>query len=56
MTNMQLAKLIEKHKKSLARERDKLRDLLNEVEELEYLSEEAVGSLEAAVSKLSEQV
>ena len=56
MTLKQIKIALEKHKDSLAKERDKIRDLLDEVELHHKIAKDAVESLIYAIDRLSEQV
>jgi septal ring factor EnvC (AmiA/AmiB activator) len=51
-----IRKQIEKHKNVIAKERDALRDLINEIDSLEEDCREAVDSLEYAADALSRLV
>ena len=56
MKEKQLVKSIEASKKRIAAERDKLRSLTEEVDDLEESCNKALDDLESAVESLSELV
>ena len=56
MTNKQFLKKIEESKTRIAKERDKLRDLIGEIEGLADNCDTAVEDLEHAADSLSELV
>jgi hypothetical protein len=56
VTHKQIARALEKHRKAIAAERDKMRDLLFELQSLDDVCEQATDGLEQAIESLSEQV
>jgi hypothetical protein len=59
MTKKQLAQIvkqIERHKAGIAKHRDELREIMNQIDELESIAEDAVQSIEYAIDRLSEQL
>lgn len=56
MTTKQIISELERRKKALAAERDKLRDFESEVSELADTSDRALDALEEAIDCLSELV
>ena len=56
MTNNQLVTRMKKHASILERERDRLRDLYQDVEALNDVAERAIDAIREAIEALSEEV
>jgi uncharacterized coiled-coil protein SlyX len=52
----QIVRALDKHRKAIADERDKMRDLLEELQAMDDGCSEAVDGLEQAIESLSERI
>ncbi len=51
-----MIKALEKHKRDIAKSRDALRDIEDEIKGLRYTADRGIEALEEAIEALSEQV